>query len=77
MNDWFEAEQRVERAQQLSESHCFAEALSELDVALSINPNNALWHAQRGYLLEELDRTAEAEKGFLPPIMEECAYRPA
>ncbi len=64
MNDWFEAEQRVERAQQLSESHCFAEALSELDVALSINPNNALWHAQRGYLLEELDRTAEAVEAY-------------
>lgn len=64
MNDWFEAEQRVERAQQLSESHCFAEALAELDVALSINPNNALWHAQRGYLLEELDRTAEAVEAY-------------
>jgi|CXWL01.1.fsa_nt_gi tetratricopeptide (TPR) repeat protein len=64
MNDWFEAEQRVERAQQLSESHCFAEALSELDVALSINPNNALWHAQRGYLLEELDRAAEAVEAY-------------
>lgn len=64
MNDWFEAEQRVERAQQLSESHCFAEALSELEVALSINPNNALWHAQRGYLLEELDRSAEAVEAY-------------
>ena len=64
MNDWFEAEQRVERAQQLSESHCFAEALAELDVALSINPNNALWHAQRGYLLEELDRTADAVEAY-------------
>ncbi len=60
MNDWFEAEQRVERAQQLSESHCFAEALAELEVALAINPNNALWQAQRGFLLEELDRSVEA-----------------
>lgn len=64
MNDWFEAEQRVERAQQLSESHCYAEALTELEVALSINPNNALWHAQRGYLLEELDRTADAVEAY-------------
>lgn len=64
MNDWFEAEQRVERAQQLSESHCYAEALAELDVALSINPNNALWHAQRGYLLEELDRTGDAVEAY-------------
>jgi len=57
MNDWLEAEQRVERAQQLSESHRWAEALTELDAALAIHPTNALWHAQRGYLLEELDRT--------------------
>ena len=60
MNDWFEAEQRVERAQQLSESQRWEEALTELDAALAINPNNATWHAHRGYLLEELDRWEEA-----------------
>jgi tetratricopeptide (TPR) repeat protein len=64
MNDWLEAEQRVERAQQLSESHRWAEALTELDAALAIHPTNALWHAQRGYLLEELDRTEEAADAY-------------
>jgi len=64
MNDWLEAEQRVERAQQLSESHRWAEALTELEVALAIQPTNALWHAQRGYLLEELDRTEDAAEAY-------------
>jgi tetratricopeptide (TPR) repeat protein len=64
MNDWLEAEQRVERAQQLSESHRWAEALTELDAALAIQPTNAIWHAQRGYLLEELERTEEAAEAY-------------
>lgn len=64
MNDWFEAEQRVERAQQLSESMRWEEALSELDVALSINPSNATWNAQRGYILEELERWDEAVSAY-------------
>lgn len=60
MNDWFEAEQRIERAQEFSESQRWAEALAELDAALGINPTVAIWHAQRGYLLEELDRPEDA-----------------
>ncbi len=64
MNDWLEAEQRVERAQQLSESQRWEEALAEIDVALSINPNNASWHAHRGFILEELGCTAEAAESF-------------
>lgn len=64
MNDWFEAEQRIERAQQLSESQRWAEALAEIDVALAINPSNAGWHAHRGYLLEELDRFDEAADAY-------------
>jgi len=64
MNDWLEAEQRVERAQQLSESHRWAEALTELEAALAIQSTNALWHAQRGYLLEELDRTEDAAEAY-------------
>ncbi len=64
MNDWLEAEQRVERAQQFSESEQWAEALAELEVAISINPTNAHWHAQRGFLLEELDRPAEAARAY-------------
>lgn len=64
MSDWFEAEQRVERAQQLCESQRWAEALSEIDAALAINANDAAWHANRGYVLEELDRWGEAVKAY-------------
>ena len=64
MNDWFEAEQRVERAQQLTESHRFSEALSELDAALAINPHNAAWHAQRGFLLDELGESEQAVAAY-------------
>ncbi len=64
MNEWFEAEQRVERAQRLTESQRFEEALAEIDGAISINPNNATWHAQRGYVLEELDRPEIAAEAY-------------
>lgn len=64
MNDWFDAEQRVERAQQLTESHRFAEALAELDAALAINPHNAVWHAQRGFLLDELGEPERAVEAY-------------
>jgi len=64
VNDWFEAERRVERAQQLSEAHQWTEALAEIEAALAINPNHADWHVQRGYLLDELDRPAEAVAAY-------------
>ncbi|MBI3835905.1 MAG: tetratricopeptide repeat protein [Planctomycetes bacterium] len=64
MSDWLDAEKRVERAQQLSESQRWAEALAELDAAVAINPENALWHAQRGFLLEELNRPVEATGAY-------------
>lgn len=64
MNDWFEAEQRIERAQQLSESQRWVEALTEIEAALEINPNNASWNAQRGLILEELDRSEEAAEAY-------------
>ena len=64
MNDWFDAEQRVERAQQLFESQRWTEALAEIEVALSINPNNATWQAQRGYILEELGHREEAARAY-------------
>lgn len=64
MNDWFEAEQRIERAQQLSESLRWVEALAEIDAALAINPHDAAWHAQRGCILEELDRVEDAAEAY-------------
>ena len=64
MNDWFEAEQRVERAQRLSESQRWEEALAEISAALAINPHHAIWHAHRGSILEELARWEEAVDAY-------------
>jgi len=64
MSDWIEAERRIERAQQLLESHRLEEALGELDAAIAINSNNAIWHAQRGSILEEIDRLEEAAEAY-------------
>jgi len=64
MSDWFEAEQRAERAQKLCESHRWAEALTEIDAAVGINPANATWQAQRGFVLEELGRWEEAVDAY-------------
>ena len=64
MADWLEAEQRVERARELSESQRWAEALGEIDIALSINSENAGWQAHRGFLLEQLEQLSEAVKAY-------------
>jgi tetratricopeptide (TPR) repeat protein len=64
MSEWLDAEERVERAQVLCESQRWAEALVEMDAALLINPNVGAWHAQRGLLLEELNRDSEAVEAF-------------
>jgi len=64
MNDWLEAEQRVERAQQLSESMRWEEALAEIDAALEINSTNAVWHAHRGCILDELGRWEDAVEAY-------------
>ncbi len=64
MSDWLEAEQRVERAQELSECECWEEALREIELALSINPHNAAWQAQRGFLFEQLERCASAVDAY-------------
>ncbi len=64
MNEWFEAEQRAERALQFVESQRWVEALAEIEAAIAINPHNAAWHAQHGYLLEELDRTIDAVDAY-------------
>ncbi|RJP30326.1 MAG: tetratricopeptide repeat protein [Phycisphaerales bacterium] len=64
MNDWFEAELRVERAQQLAEAQRWADALVELEAALEINPHNAAWHAHHAFLLEQLGRPADSLRAY-------------
>ena len=64
MSDWIEAEQRAERAQQLLESECWPEALDELTAAIEINPHNAEWHGNRGYLLDQMSRHEDARGAY-------------
>ncbi len=64
MRDWLDAENRIERAQQLSDLHRWPEALDELDAALDINPNDATWHANRGQILDHLGRYDEAIEAY-------------
>src|SRR4051794_17486810 len=60
MNDWDDAERRVEKAQELFEQRRWQEALEELRAATSINPYNGSWFFNIGLTLDELDRYEEA-----------------
>ena len=60
MNDWDDAERRVERAQELFEQRRWSEALEELRAATDINPYNAGWHFNIGLTLDEMQRFPEA-----------------
>jgi tetratricopeptide (TPR) repeat protein len=59
-NDWNDAEQRVERAQELFEQHKWQEALDELLLATTINPYNGGWFFNIGLTLDEMGRHQEA-----------------
>jgi len=65
MNDWFEAEEHVERARQHFEANRWSEAESELRDAISIDPNRSEWHFNLGLTLEATGRDAEAHRSFL------------
>src|SRR5215207_5315136 len=60
MNDWDDAERRVEKAQELFEQRRWQEALEELRAAISINPYNGGWFFNVGLTLDELERYHEA-----------------
>src|SRR5688500_14403165 len=60
INDWNDAERRVEKAQELFEQHKWQEALDELRAATSINPYNGSWFFNIGLTLDELGRYDEA-----------------
>src|SRR5437588_5600906 len=64
MNDWNDAERRVERAQEFFEQRKWAEALDELRAATSINPYNASWFFNIGLTLDELGRFEEATDAY-------------
>src|SRR4029453_8707766 len=64
MNDWEDAERRVEKAQELFEQRRWPEALEELRAATSINPYNASWFFNIGLTLDEMERFEEAIEAY-------------
>src|SRR5258708_36158817 len=60
MNDWYDAEQRVERAKEFFDQHKWPEALEELRAAVSLNPYNGGWYFNIGLTLDEMQRFDEA-----------------
>ena len=68
MNDWSEAENRVERAYSLYESGKWAEALRELREAVRINPYNADWYYNMGLTLDAMYEYAQAIEAYLQAL---------
>jgi len=75
MNEWMEAEQRIERAIQLSESQRWDEALREVDAALGIDPHNSGWHYHRGFILDQLCRYEDAARAYSSSLRFEANQR--
>ena len=64
MNEWDDAERKVERAQELFERRRWSEALEELRAAISINPYNGGWFFNIGLTLDEMERYDEAIEAY-------------
>src|SRR5919112_1340875 len=64
MNDWDDAERRVERAQELFEQHRWQEALEELRAATSIDPSHEPSYCHRIITYSETGDHERAEEMF-------------
>ena len=64
MNEWFDAEDHVERAHELFEAGRWGEAESELRKALARNPYQAEWHFNLALTLEASGRFRDAAESF-------------
>ncbi len=64
MNEWYDAEQRVERARELFEQRKWPEALDELRAAIESNPFNGGWRFNVGLILDEMGRYDEAVEAY-------------
>ena len=60
MNDWYDAEQRVEKARRLFEQRQWALCLEELRAALSLQPYNSAYLFNIGLTLDELGEFDQA-----------------
>lgn len=64
MNEWFDAEDHVERAHELYEAGRWDEAEKELRQAIERNPYQAEWHFNLGLTLEAGGRFREAAEAY-------------
>src|SRR4051812_36234652 len=64
MNDWYDAEQRVEKAQELFSQQKWQEAVEELRAAISLNPYNSAWYFNLGLTLDEMRRFDDAISAY-------------
>ena len=64
MNDWINGEEHAERARAFLQSGQLDKALSELKLALAINPHHGEWHFGVGLTLEAMKRHDEALAAF-------------
>jgi tetratricopeptide (TPR) repeat protein len=64
MNDWMDAEARVDRAHKLYQKGRWVEAAAELRAAISTNPYNAPWHFNLGLTLEAMEDYTGAVDAF-------------
>ncbi len=64
MNDWVDAEKRIEQAQQHCEAKRWDEALVEIELALEINSQNRAWWNSKAYVLDQLERYEEAIEAY-------------
>jgi tetratricopeptide (TPR) repeat protein len=64
MNEWYDAEQHVERAHELYEAGRLEEAESELRQAIALNPFQAEWQFNLGLTLDAAGRHSDAAEAF-------------
>ncbi len=64
MNEWFQAEQRVERAQHLFESGNYLKAAEELRSAIAVNPYNSSWHFNLALTMDALGFYEQAVRAY-------------
>ena len=64
MDEWTDAETRVERAHRLYEKGRWAEAAAELRAAIEVNPYNASWLFNLGLTLEAMEDYLRASEAF-------------
>jgi len=60
INDWIDAETRVERARALYEKGRWVEAAAELRAAIDVNPNNADWHFNLALTFDAMEEYVRA-----------------